>query len=238
MTNPNGPHILIIDDSIVEATMLMALLSPLTRNILVCSSYSQGFDILSNLRSINTPPDVIFLALPPSHHHEFDTCVKTFALALQNNNPANIIILGGDKLPPQFDITKIEDNSILHKPITREKVQAVMEPLGFTFAKMNCWEYMDCGRQPGGRHAEETGICPAAIDKAGEGIHCGKSGGRACWAISGTMCGGTVQGTFANKIQNCHHCDFYKLVRLEEGRIFESIDSVLHRLARKRTTEK
>lgn len=31
------------------------------------------------------------------------------------------------------------------------------------------------------------------------------------------MCGGREQGTFAKKYHNCEKCDFYKMVRTEEG---------------------
>ncbi|NOX25710.1 MAG: hypothetical protein GXP59_06295 [Deltaproteobacteria bacterium] len=95
---------------------------------------------------------------------------------------------------------------------------------------LNCWEYMQCGREPGGRHVEEFGICPAAVDQSGNNIHSGKNAGRVCWASAGTLCGGMAQGTFANKIKDCHLCDFYKLVRTEEAGIFESIDSILGRM--------
>ena len=45
----------------------------------------------------------------------------------------------------------------------------------------------------------------------------GKNAGRACWALAGTLCGGKVQGTFAEKLGNCLSCEFYQLVVKEEG---------------------
>jgi len=83
--------------------------------------------------------------------------------------------------------------------------------------KKNCWEFKKCGREPVGRKADELGVCPAAVEKKLDGVHSGKNGGRACWVIVGTMCGGNVQGTFAQKYKNCGVCDFYNLVRKEEG---------------------
>ncbi|MCA9610672.1 MAG: hypothetical protein KC619_33985 [Myxococcales bacterium] len=65
---------------------------------------------------------------------------------------------------------------------------------------MNCWEAKGCGREVGGSRVDELGVCPAADKEAGE----------ACWLIAGTFCGGTVQGTFAQKEENCLACDFYK----------------------------
>ena len=63
--------------------------------------------------------------------------------------------------------------------------------------KKNCWEYMQCGREPGGRNAPEAGGCPAAVDTTHDGINSGCCGGRFCWAVAGTLCSGEIQGTFA-----------------------------------------
>ena len=84
--------------------------------------------------------------------------------------------------------------------------------------KTNCWEFKKCGRQPGGPKVAEFGVCPAAADISSAGVNGGTNGGRLCWAVSGTLCGGKVQGTFAQKLVNCSTCEFYKLVQQEEGR--------------------
>jgi len=47
-------------------------------------------------------------------------------------------------------------------------------------------------------------------------VHDGISAGRACWVIAGTMCDGTVQGTFAQKYKSCAQCNFYVYVKAEE----------------------
>jgi hypothetical protein len=83
--------------------------------------------------------------------------------------------------------------------------------------KQNCWEFKNCGREPGGKNAKELGVCPAALEKAADCMNCGKNGGRACWAIVGTLCGGKVQGSFALKTGDCLKCDFYERVKAEEG---------------------
>ncbi len=83
--------------------------------------------------------------------------------------------------------------------------------------RQNCWEYMKCGRQPGGVKASELGVCPAADDRSYDGINSGKNAGRFCWAVAGTFCGGKVQGTFADKRESCLSCGFFNKVRAEEG---------------------
>lgn len=87
--------------------------------------------------------------------------------------------------------------------------------------KINCWEFKKCGRQPGGANERELGICPAYIDSRLDGAHGGTNAGRACWVLAGTMCGGKVQGTFAQKFRNCELCDFFKAVKKEEGSSYE-----------------
>lgn len=81
----------------------------------------------------------------------------------------------------------------------------------------NCWEFKNCGRQPGGEKVAEMGICPAAADASFDSLNGGNNGGRICWAATGTFCGGKVQGTFAEKQLSCMTCDFYKKVKEEQG---------------------
>ena len=96
--------------------------------------------------------------------------------------------------------------------------------------KQNCWEFKKCGREPGGAKAAELGVCISAVDKKLNGVHGGKNGGRACWAITGTLCGGVVQGTFAVKLANCMKCEFYQMVGTEEGPNHESSKDILPKL--------
>lgn len=74
-----------------------------------------------------------------------------------------------------------------------------------------------CGRQPGGEHVSDMGVCPAASNVGVNGVNNGKNGGRICWAVAGTFCGGVKQGTFAEKQLSCMTCDVYKAVSEEEG---------------------
>jgi HD-GYP domain-containing protein (c-di-GMP phosphodiesterase class II) len=65
--------------------------------------------------------------------------------------------------------------------------------------RMNCWEFMKCGRELGGTKAKEFGVCPAYPDH-----------GRHCARVVGTLCNGEVQGSFARKFGNCRKCPFYR----------------------------
>jgi purine-binding chemotaxis protein CheW len=86
--------------------------------------------------------------------------------------------------------------------------------------KQNCWEFEKCGREPGGTKVAELGICPAATDIPSDGLNEGSNAGRICWALTGTLCGDQVQGTFAQKRRSCVQCDFYQKVKEEEGKNF------------------
>jgi two-component system NtrC family sensor kinase len=60
-----------------------------------------------------------------------------------------------------------------------------------------CWKYMQCGRD-----VNDELKCPAYPHF-----------GQVCWAVAGTLCAGKIQGTFAQKIDNCRNCKFYKMVK-------------------------
>jgi len=83
--------------------------------------------------------------------------------------------------------------------------------------KLNCWEVKKCGREEGGDKTDEMGVCPAASESFCDGINGGQKGGRVCWALAGTFCGGKVQGSFADKQLSCMTCEFFKQVETEEG---------------------
>lgn len=95
---------------------------------------------------------------------------------------------------------------------------------------LNCWEAKKCGRQPGGINVTDLGICPAATNQRSNGINSGKNAGRACWAVSGTFCGGQVQGSYASKLANCMACEFYRVVQKEEGSSYLSSKEILNKL--------
>ena len=83
--------------------------------------------------------------------------------------------------------------------------------------RQNCWEFKKCGRAPAGAKVAELGTCPAATDSTGNGVNEGKNGGSICWAVTGTFCGGQVQGSYAPKQASCMTCEFFKTVTGEES---------------------
>jgi hypothetical protein len=97
-------------------------------------------------------------------------------------------------------------------------------------AKQNCWEFLDCGREPGGAKVEELEVCPAAVDTRADGINGGKNGGRACWAIVGSFAGKIPSCPFPTAIKDCFGCKFYWLVSQEEGSDFVTGTEILIRL--------
>ncbi len=96
--------------------------------------------------------------------------------------------------------------------------------------RANCWQFMQCGRQPGGPHEDDLGACPAATEERLDRVHHGTNGGRACWVLAGTLCKGKTRGVFAQKFRDCRACDFYRKVREEERPSFQSAAVLLSRL--------
>ncbi len=80
----------------------------------------------------------------------------------------------------------------------------------------NCWECLECGREPGGSRVDLLGVCPSTVDVKSEGINHGKTAGRFCWTIEGTLCPGTEE----ERIEKCSLCPFYLKVQQEEGVAF------------------
>lgn len=93
--------------------------------------------------------------------------------------------------------------------------------------KLNCWEFKKCGRQLDGERVLDLGICPSVIEISLDGIHEGEFGGRACWALNGTICKGDIQGNFVEKHKECEKCDFYEYVKKQEGDNFIPVTSLL-----------
>lgn len=95
--------------------------------------------------------------------------------------------------------------------------------------KANCWEYMKCGREPGGRRADRDGVCPAAVTDTFNTFNNGLNAGRCCWLVAGTFCDHKIMGAFAEKIDTCKNCRFYKKVQ-EEEHSFDTVegDITLH----------
>ena len=83
--------------------------------------------------------------------------------------------------------------------------------------KQNCWEFMKCGRQPGGDDVGKLGTCAAPVMRSYDGSNSGTNAGRVCWRVSGTLYGGHADCTELERVGSCTECEFYKLVRQEEG---------------------
>ncbi len=81
---------------------------------------------------------------------------------------------------------------------------------------MNCWEFQKCGREPGGEKVTSLGLCPAAYNEKYNGYNNGLNAGRYCWRAAGTLSRSNICPMSENLL-SCAQCDFYHLVRSEEG---------------------
>lgn len=84
-------------------------------------------------------------------------------------------------------------------------------------AKVNCWDFKQCGLGPGGEMVAERGLCPCAEPGAHDGRNAGTFAGRFCWKVLGTLCFDAAQSTAAEKMTACIRCDFFKSIRQEAG---------------------
>ena len=63
---------------------------------------------------------------------------------------------------------------------------------------MNCWEFMKCGREVGGKNAGLFGVCPAFPNN-----------GNSCSEVEGTFCD-LVLKLIDSEYISCQDCKFYK----------------------------
>jgi hypothetical protein len=93
--------------------------------------------------------------------------------------------------------------------------------------RLNCWEFKRYGREPGGANSKDGIACIASVEARTDGVNSGRNGGRACWAIAGTECGGKPRGAFAQKIESCQKCEFYSKVMDEEYPNYVSTKNIM-----------
>ncbi len=95
--------------------------------------------------------------------------------------------------------------------------------------RSNCWQVMQCGREPGGARTAEIGVCPAAEAVRFDGVNGGVAAGRFCWVVGGSYCPDQVLGQLIDQL-DCTRCPFLAQVAEEEG---DSILLSLSDLARR-----
>jgi hypothetical protein len=82
--------------------------------------------------------------------------------------------------------------------------------------KVNCWEFQTCDKHAAGEQGNHIVVCPVFKETKLNGIHGGENGGRACWIVPGTLCGGRIKRSLIPKFMACNLCDFKKAVLKEE----------------------
>lgn len=83
--------------------------------------------------------------------------------------------------------------------------------------KFNCWEFMKCGREPGGENADESGVCPVASERSANGLNGGVNGGRICWIIAENCCINNGRNPHMSQEDCCFQCEFRYRVTQDEG---------------------
>ena len=78
--------------------------------------------------------------------------------------------------------------------------------------KLNCWEFVNCGREKNGLMVPIMGECKVVSDMKYDGLNKGLGAGRACWMTYKNDC---VMKK-SQKLSSCYDCPFYKRVAFEE----------------------
>ncbi len=78
--------------------------------------------------------------------------------------------------------------------------------------KLNCWEFINCGREKNGLMVPLLGECKTIATMKFDGLNSGIGAGRACWMIKKNDCVMKQSG----QLSHCYDCSFYKRVLFEE----------------------
>jgi len=81
--------------------------------------------------------------------------------------------------------------------------------------KLNCWEFRNCGLEPGGILAKIHGECPVPREMKKDGVNGGIGAGRSCWAVVNS-CHAVNRIAGRNRRRSCLECEFYRRVVCEE----------------------
>lgn len=85
--------------------------------------------------------------------------------------------------------------------------------------KLNCWEFMKCGKEPHGAHLKGSAPCPVAVESSAHGLNGGINGGRICWVINDILRQCDVNCSHVHHQSSCFSCEFRYKVTADEGLI-------------------
>jgi hypothetical protein len=96
-------------------------------------------------------------------------------------------------------------------------------------SKMNCWEFMKCGKHVENGKTDRSDVCPVAIEKTANGLNGGVNGGRICWIVADMCCRRWMPCQDNKRNDPCFSCEFRFKVMAEEGflRVCEASGSLL-----------
>ncbi|MHB8875744.1 MAG: HD-GYP domain-containing protein [Myxococcaceae bacterium] len=121
------------------------------------------------------------------------------------------------RAPPSREDLQIADYLLRAEPPTEANLAAARRQVQALPRRKNCWEVFGCGRNPGGDHVAELGICPTTTATSADGLNGGLNGGRICWTVAGTLCAVPGNPHAHRGPDRCASCRFYRQVRDEEG---------------------
>ncbi len=81
--------------------------------------------------------------------------------------------------------------------------------------KINCWEFRNCGMEPGGIFARLHGECKVPKSMKYDGVNGGRAAGRTCWLVMNDSNHRCSKYCLHSR-QSCTNCEFYIRVMAEE----------------------
>jgi len=232
--------LLLVEDNHTNRLVSVAMLNKLGYNVDIAVNGQEAVTILKNKNY-----DLIFmdLQMPVLGGLEATRIIRDKTKKVKNHE-IPIIAMTADAMKGDREIClKAGMDDYIPKPIESEVVENILDkwldkvhstnsdPRSESIEKIkpkNCWEYMNCGREPNGTKIDELGVCIVSIPSKYDGINNGEYSGRICWAKAGTLCGGKIQGSFAQKDHNCSRCDFFFKVKKEESNFILNPEDIIN----------
>ncbi len=83
--------------------------------------------------------------------------------------------------------------------------------------KLNCWDFMKCGKGPSGRRKSKSSSCPISKETSAHGLNGGVNAGRICWIMNENGTEDKVKCSNIYRKNSCFQCEFRYKVMAEEG---------------------
>lgn len=107
----------------------------------------------------------------------------------------------GEKIITQLQKLNDDLTAFIRSSVETSTYLGRLTSLANDFKPLRCWEAKGCTKT----------TCPAY-----------GNGDYRCWLHAGTLCGGEVQGDFAQKYSSCFECDLYETLQAADAKMYQN----------------